>query len=356
VPLADGWPVAVVAVAALLAAVLTGLVRRFALRSGLLDVPNARSSHVRPTPRGGGAAIVATVLAGAVALAALDLDGGLLLLALVAGALPVALVGWLDDRRSLRASVRLLVHVLACAAALWLIGGLPVVGIGERLVHLGPAGAVIACVACVWFLNLFNFMDGIDGIAGAEAAFVALAAAAFSLVAGAPAAYVALWCAVAGASLGFLAWNWAPAKIFMGDVGSGFLGFVVAVLLVATVRVSALSVWTAIILVAPFAGDATATLLRRLGRREKWYAAHRSHAYQWLSRRFGSHARVTLLYSGVNVLLVLPVATWSWLEPRRAPGLAVGALAAAMLAAWAAGAGRPETRVAPEHHDTAELP
>lgn len=354
--LADGWPLPVFAGAALLAGLLTGLVRRFALRSGLLDVPNARSSHVQPTPRGGGAAIVATIVVGAVAVAALGLGRGPLLLALVAAAVPVAVVGWLDDRRSLRASVRLLVHVLACSAAIGLIGGLPVVDAGGVAVRLGLAGAVFAVVACVWFLNLFNFMDGIDGIAGAEALFVSLAAAAFAVLAGAPAAYVALWCTVAGASLGFLAWNWAPAKIFMGDVGSGFLGFVLAVLLVATTQASALSVWTASILVAPFVGDATATLLRRLGRGEKWYAAHRSHAYQRLSRRFGSHARVAMLYSGINVLLVLPLAAWSWLDPRLAPGLALGALAATMLAAWAVGAGRPDANSATHQLGTAELP
>jgi Fuc2NAc and GlcNAc transferase len=346
----------VLAGAGLLAALLTGLVRSFALRSGLLDVPNARSSHVQPTPRGGGAAIVATVVAGAIALSVTGLDRDGLLLKLVAVAVPIAVIGWLDDRHSLRASVRLLVHVLACAVAVWLVGGFPAVEIGGASRELGAAGAVLACLACVWFLNLFNFMDGIDGIAGAEAAFVALAAAAFASIAGAPAGYVALWCIVAGASLGFLAWNWAPAKIFMGDVGSGFVGFVLAVLLLATAHASALSVWTAIILVTPFAADATATLLRRLGRGEKWYAAHRTHAYQWLSRRFGSHSRVTLLYTGVNLLLVLPVATWSWFEPRLAPGLAGGLLVATMCAAWAAGAGRQEARATAANHGTAELP
>jgi len=324
------------------ATVLTGVVRRLVLRRGLLDVPNERSSHETPTPRGGGVAIVAVVLGGA---AWWMIEGRLapsLALGLLLGGGLVALIGFLDDHGHVPARVRFLVHLGALGGALWVAGGMPPVPWGAGRADLGLVGDVVACIACAWFLNLFNFMDGIDGIAAAEAAFVSLAAAALVAATGGPGELVALWTIVGTASLGFLGWNWPPARIFMGDVGSGFLGFVIALLLVASSGSSGLSVWTALILVAPFAADATVTLLRRVMRRERWYSAHRTHAYQWLSRRWGSHARVTLLFAAINLLLVLPAAWWSIQRTDLAPGLAAAVLGAFAIAAFAAGAGRPE--------------
>jgi Fuc2NAc and GlcNAc transferase len=339
--------------AAVAGAVLTGAVRRAALRRGMLDVPNARSSHVQPTPRGGGAAIVGVTLLGLVCAAALGGDSRVALLGVAVAGVLVAWIGWLDDRRPQSASKRLAVHVIAVATGLAAAGGLPPVEWGGTLVDLGAPGDVIAAVACVWFLNLFNFMDGIDGIAGSEAAFVGLAAAGFTVAAGAPTPLAVAWCALAGASVGFLRWNWAPAKIFMGDVGSGFLGAVIALLLVVSVAAGAFGIWTALVLVAPFAADATVTLVRRVGRGEKWYSAHRTHAYQWLARRFGSHARVSLLYAGLNVAIVLPAAwlTGRWTEA--APAIAGAVLGTLMIAAWVCDAGRAELR-APASDDTRE--
>jgi Fuc2NAc and GlcNAc transferase len=328
--------------AAAAAALLTGVVRDLVLRRGLLDVPNARSSHVVPTARGGGVAIVAVVMT--VAALSLRIAGADLYLALgllLGGAL-VAGIGFLDDRGHVPAPLRLMVHFVALGGALAAIGGLPAVTWGDGRVDLGLAGDVLACVACVWFLNLFNFMDGIDGIAAAESAFIAFAAAWLAGSTGAPAALVTLWLVAGAASLGFLAWNWPPARIFMGDVGSGFLGFVLPLLLVYSTGHSGLNLWTALILGAPFVADATVTLVARIARGERWYSAHRSHAYQWLSRRWGSHARVTGLFILVNVGLVLPAAWWSVQRPQHGPLLAAVVLVALGFAARAAGAGRPE--------------
>ena len=325
------------------AALLTGVVRQFVLARGLLDVPNARSSHVLPTARGGGVAIVAVTLAG-VLLTALrgGLDSPLARGVLLGGSL-VAGVGLLDDRGHVPVPLRLLVQFVAVAGALVAIGGLPAVPLGEGHVDLGVAGDLFAGLACVWFLNLFNFMDGIDGIAASEAAFVALAAAGLTASTGAPAPLVVLWLVVGGACAGFLAWNWPPARIFMGDVGSGFLGFVLALLLVCSTGRSGLNAWAALILVAPFVADATVTLVARIARGERWYSAHRSHAYQWLSRRWGSHARVTGLFLLVNVVLVLPAAWWAVLRPQHGPVLALLVVALLGVAARAAGAGRADS-------------
>ena len=324
------------------AALITGIVRDLVLRRGLLDVPNERSSHHQPTARGGGAAIVVVVLASvAFALWRGDLDARLGFAALLGGA-AVAGIGFLDDHAHVPAPLRLLVHFVALAGALAVTGGLHAIPWGGGAVDLGLAGDVLACLACVWFLNLFNFMDGIDGIAAAESAFIAFAAAWLAAGTGAPASLVTLWLVTGAASLGFLAWNWPPARIFMGDVGSGFLGFVLPVLLVYTTGRSGLNLWTALILGAPFVADATVTLLARIARGERWYSAHRSHAYQWLARRWGSHARVTGLFIILNATVVLPAAWWSVQRPQQGPLLAAAVLVALGFAARAAGAGRPE--------------
>ena len=322
-------------------AVLTGVVRRLALRADLLDRPNERSSHTVPTPRGGGLAIVLATLAGLVIAWLAGEVPGDLVLGLAAPGLAVAAIGFADDRRPVPARLRFGVHVAAAGVALAVIGGLPPFDINGLRVA-GLAGGVIALICCVWFLNLFNFMDGIDGIAGAEAAFVSFTSAGLLAVAGAGTAFTAPWLLLGAASLGFLAWNWAPAKIFMGDAGSGFTGFVIALLLVHSMQVPAFPPWTALILTAPFVSDATLTLLRRGLRGERWYSAHRSHAYQWLARRWRSHARVTLLVIGLDLGVVLPAAIASLRRPDRAAALAALVLALFLVAAGLAGAGRPE--------------
>jgi len=323
---------------------LTGVVRRLAVRTGLLDHPNARSSHTLPTPRGGGLAVVVAVAAGLVAGYDAGLVSGGVTLALSGYGLAVAGVGFADDRRPVPAGLRFGVHLAAVGLALVAIGGLPDIVVGELRVPAGRALDLVALVCCVWFLNLFNFMDGIDGIAGAEAAFVSFAAAGLLAGTGAGTAFVVPWLVLGAASLGFLAWNWAPARIFMGDVGSGFTGFAIALLMAHSMRVPSFSFWTALILTAPFVSDATLTLIRRILRGERWYSAHRSHAYQALARQWRSHARVTLLVIALDVIVALPLAVLSMRDPAMAAPLAALTLALFLAAAGFAGAGRPEAR------------
>lgn len=286
---------------------LTWALRRYALSRSLMDIPNARSSHSVPTPRGGGVAIV---LAFTLALFMLLFAGLLTFPAFMAitgaGAL-IAVIGFMDDHGHIAARWRLLGHF---AASIWLLlwlGGLPVVEVFGIAFDLGWLGHVLAAFYLVWLLNLYNFMDGIDGIASVEAICVCLGACLLYWLGGAPdLIWAPLLLAVAVA--GFLFWNFPPARIFMGDAGSGFLGIVLGGLSLQAAWVSADLLWGWLILLGVFIVDATFTLFRRLLRGDKVYEAHRSHAYQFASRRFGSHLTVTATIGAINLLWLLPIA------------------------------------------------
>lgn len=326
-----------------LSALLTKAVHRFSWTHGLLDVPNQRSSHTATTARGGGLSIVITATS---ALLALRLLGAIridVLLALIGGGTAVAVVGFLDDHHRVPAGTRLTVHVGAALWALICLGGLPPLTIGHRVVDLGWGGHGLALLGIVWTLNLFNFMDGIDGIAASEGVFIACSGAVLTLVHGQPTDTLAVGLALGASCLGFLLWNWPPATIFMGDVGSGYLGYVIGVMAVAAAREMPAAVWVWLILGGVFFVDATLTLVRRAIRRERLHEAHRCHAYQRLARRWASHKRVTLTVMLVNLGWLLPCALMAALYPDVAIWIAVGALAPLVLAAVAAGSGRRDS-------------
>lgn len=294
-------------------AMLTGRLRRYALRKRLLDLPNERSSHSVPTPRGGGLAIVVSFL---LALSYLLLSGQLkadTFLAFAGGGVLVAAIGYWDDRHDLPAKIRLVGHFAAAIWATAWIDGIPSLDLGFATLHWGWTGYVISVLGIVWLLNLYNFMDGIDGLAASEAIFVAGVGGVFLLNAGAEGLGLTSL-GLAAACVGFLLWNWPPAKIFMGDVGSGFLGYVLAVLAIAGNHKTDVSLWVWLLLLGVFVVDATVTLLRRVLRGEKVYAAHRSHAYQHATTIYDSHVKVTLAVNGINIFLLLPltVAVWHW--------------------------------------------
>lgn len=323
-------------------ALLTLLVRKVAVSQGLLDVPNARSSHVTVTPRGGGLAIAVSAT---MAVVILTLAGGVdqaVCLTLVGGGAAVAAIGFVDDRHTVPAAIRLLVHTAAAAWAVMWIGGVPTIVVNDQAIHLGWAGHVLGIAGVVWVLNLFNFMDGIDGIATSEAVFVTWAAVIPMFLSGIPRAVSTASLVFGSACLGFLPWNWPPAKIFLGDVGSGYVGYAVAVLALAAANENPVAVWVWLILGGVFFVDATVTLVRRLLRRERVYEAHRSHAYQWLSRRWGSHRRVTLAVLVVDVLWLLPCAVFASLHPPLAATTTLIALAPLIALAITEGSGRPE--------------
>jgi Fuc2NAc and GlcNAc transferase len=332
------------AAAFLAATTLTYAARLLALRKGMLDVPNARSSHKAPTPRGGGIAIVAVVSVLLPVLMWRGVVGRDLALALGGGGLMVAAVGFADDRRPLPTRVRLAVHCAAAVWALYWLGGLAPLRIGPHNVDLGMGGEALALLGIVWILNLFNFMDGIDALAASEAVFV-LGAGATLAGGGAEVAAVA-WIAAA-ACAGFLLWNWPPARIFLGDVGSGYLGYLIAVLALAAARTDSAAPWVWLILGGAFFADATVTLARRVFRGEAAHEAHRSHAYQWLARRWNTHQRVSLSVIALNVGCLLPVAWLSARHPSAALRAVLGTLGLLAVLAAAVGAGRHEETAIP---------
>ena len=328
-------------VAAAVAFAVTALMRRNARRLGTIQAPNERSSHIIPTPSGGGIGIVA---GGTIAIAALTVPAAWPLGIGTIAALAVAAIGFVDDRTPLPARVRLTAQLVL--VALTIAVTVPLDGLAAAAALPLPLAlvAAIALVVAVYWINLFNFMDGIDGIAGSQAIFMCCAAA-LLMVLNAPdsAGTLPFWMllTVAAASAGFLILNWPPARIFMGDAGSTYLGFMIVFVGLVTIASGAVTLAQWSILAAAFVTDATVTLARRLARRERVFEAHRRHAYQHLSRRWKSHRRVTASFIGVNLVWLLPL---SWLSA--IPGWTWPALALAYLPLVAiavlAGAGAPE--------------
>jgi len=316
--------------------VLTRLVIAFAMRGRWWESLSDRSSHARPTlSRGGIGFVIFLTLALPIFLGELLVPVNWV--ALLACAASIALVGYLDDARPLPVLPRLIVHLSTAAISVWVLWP-QLLSIDWVTSMLPPVLVGLALVLLwVWFINFFNFMDGIDGIAAAEVVFIGVAGALLS-VAGGHSELASAWALLAGACLGFLAWNAPPARIFMGDVGSGFLGFIVAALLLLSVIEGVMSPWVALLLVATFIGDATVTLLRRMWRGERWYEGHRQHAYQHLAIRWGSHGKVTAAYTIFNIVVIAPAI---WLA-NHAPELALPILIAtltlvAVLVLWAGG-------------------
>ena len=315
-------------------------IRRNAERLGLIQPPNARSSHTIPTPSGGGVGIV---LGGSVATAVATIGAPWPTVVLLLTALCVAAIGFYDDRKPIPAPYRLGAQIVLSGLAIGLMVPMDFLAAQIGLAISPLLLGAIAVIATIYWVNLFNFMDGIDGIAASEAIFLAIAAIALAAL-HIDITHTGLFLVLLGlaaASLGFLALNWPPAKIFMGDAGSTYLGFMLAILAMLTVAVGWLTLSQWAILGALFVTDATVTLIRRLLLREKVFEAHRRHAYQVLSRRWGGHLPVTLGFIAINVVWLLPLAYAATL-----PGWTLAALLGAYLPlislALYAGAGAPE--------------
>jgi Fuc2NAc and GlcNAc transferase len=248
----------------------------------------------------------------------------------------MALLGWLDDRRSLPAGLRLLIHFMAAGWVVYWFGPVRALSIGTAALDLGWLATPLSILGVVWLVNLFNFMDGIDGIAAAEALIVS-AAAAFFCWRGGDSEVAWLAALIAAASAGFLPWNWMPARIFMGDAGSTFLGFMLGALALLADRRGALPAMAWIVLLGAFVGDATLTLVRRVVRRERLAEAHRTHAYQRAVQSGWSHARVSGAVMILNVAFAVLV--WAALaRPAWAPAAYGLALALALAMYLAVGA------------------
>lgn len=306
-------------------ALLVWTAMAYARRRGMLDQPGRRRSHVEPTPRGGGLGLIIGLLLAAPAVL-LGLPGSIMPITaagLVLSTATVAAIGWWDDHRPLAVLPRLGVHMLAAFVAasvvLWNAppSGLDNVPLGRGL-WLLPA-----TLAAAWSINLHNFMDGIDGLLGLQTIFVGAGIAVLARERG-DLAVAGAGLITAAASLGFLLFNLPPARIFMGDVGSGALGLWLAALVgLLTVRHPEL-VWAALVLVSAFAVDATLTLLDRVIRGRAWYTAHREHLYQWLVRSGCTHASADARYLGWNVAAVAPAVAAATIWPRFAAVICIG--------------------------------
>lgn len=213
---------------AALAFLLTAILRRYALANSVIDVPNDRSSHSMPTPRGGGVSIVISFLLAILLLGFLGVADWTFVIALFGAGLGIATIGFLDDHGHIAARWRLLGHFAAASWILYWLGGFPPLLLLGTTLDMGWFGHILAAIYLVWMLNLYNFMDGIDGIAGIEAITVCLGGVLLLFCLGKGLDNEGIWvlAVLASAVLGFLIWNFPPAKIFMGDAGSGFLGVV----------------------------------------------------------------------------------------------------------------------------------
>ena len=287
---------------------LTGMICRYARARNFLDVPNQRSSHTIATPHGGGIALVISFLLMILVLAYtgyIAFSDGLVFL--VAGGW-IAVIGLLDDIRHIPARWRLLTHFLGAASALYWLNGMPPLLIADNSFDLGWLGHIAAAIFLVWLLNLYNFMDGIDGIAGLEAVTVCFGGALmYWLYAGQASPWVVPLMLVA-ATFGFLCWNFPKSRIFMGDTGSSFIGFIIGLFVIQAAWYAPELIWGWLILLGAFITDATVTLIRRVKRGEKFYEAHRSHAYQYAARKFRSHVKVSIAFAAINLVWLLPVA------------------------------------------------
>ncbi len=307
----EAWSVvawSVVALCVLAASVgVTAWSLAYARRRNLLDQPGQRRSHTMPTPRGGGIGIVVGVLvANLLVLVTGDGVDVSALLALSVATLLVAVVGWIDDHRGLAARMRLAAHLVAAVA---LLAATPLVDLVLSAGVLWMLVAFVLVLAIAWSVNLHNFMDGIDGLLATQALFVFIVLAVLCAMGGraVEAERIGLF---AVATLGFLPFNFPRARIFMGDVGSGVLGLLVAVAVGWQMLAHPVAAASGLVACSVFVVDATATLLWRMMNGRRWYSAHREHLYQWLVRGGRSHVRVTGMYMAWNLVVVVPVLAW----------------------------------------------
>jgi len=296
-----------------LCVIATAAALELANRTAMLALPTERSSHIKATPVGGGIAIVLAYVLGLVLLAMQQRLNSLELLAL-STSLFVAIAGFIDDRSDLNHRLRLAVQAGAVFLALLLLGPVPTLSAGPLVLGSTLLTFVLTPLCMVWLTNLYNFMDGTDGLAGTQTAFVSLAAA-FMLAFSGDSALALLCLFLFTGSLGFTVWNWPPARIFMGDVGSGFAGMSLGLIALISHYHGTMSLWSWFLLLAAFVVDATVTLIRRILRGQPWAHAHREHAYQHMAKRTNGHQAVAIAVLFINVIFLLPLAILAGKHP-----------------------------------------
>ncbi|MEX0965416.1 MAG: glycosyltransferase family 4 protein [Pseudohongiellaceae bacterium] len=316
--------------------VLTGLLRLAAQRVRLIAIPISRSAHSDPVPVGGGLAIVALVMSAVVYYYSKGEiptnEFAALMVAIV-----IAGIGIIDDYRHLNVRWRIPAQFLAAVLVVSFLGDVPAIEFGFFQFPASMLLNVIAVFALVWLLNLFNFMDGLDGIAATELISVNLLT--MAIIVHSDDVLALLSASLASAAGGFLVWNWAPAKIFMGDVGSSFIGFTLGIMALLSMIHGTMTVWAWVLLLGVFVVDATFTLYKRFRYRQRWYEGHASHAYQNAARHYKSHAKVSITVLMLNVFWLGPLAWLSLKYPELGMVIAVAGLLPLLLLAKRFGAG-----------------
>lgn len=322
---------------------LTMKIRSYALEKNMIDHPNERTSHEQPTPRGGGASVVISFLVGLGTTYYFGVIPFDLTMAICLGSLPIAVIGFWDDHGHVDSKWRLLVQFIVAGICVYLIGGIPGFYIGSYYLSFGIFKYPIAILLIVWLINLTNFMDGIDGIASIEAISFGFVAAVLLFLNTNNDLFLIMFIFIA-ACMGFLVWNWPPAKIFMGDVCSGFIGYIfsVFVLYKSSGASDSKTFIPFLLILGVFVVDATQTLIIRAIRGEKILQPHRIHAYQHASRKY-SHLKVTGTVLAINLLILAPVSCLCFLYTKYAVFMLILAYLLLALLSYRLKSGLPES-------------
>lgn len=299
--------------------------KSIALKLRIVATPNERTLHVGVIPRGGGIVIAGVWLA----FLTMSFFNGQIgqgdFLALFGGGAALAVLGVVDDAIDVKALPKFVTHIVIVAWGLYWAGGMPDLALSSTQIDLGWPGLLFGVLALLWAINLYNFMDGIDGMAGSGAVFISATMGVFLSLAG-NLQFANLCFLLAAACAAFVWFNWPPAKLFMGDAGSGFLGYIFGILIVVTVRDEPTLLWVWLITMGYFLTDTTTTLLLRIRYVKKFYGTHRFHAYQSLAKRTGDHSRVTRGVLLVQILWLLPLAVLAHRFPPFGPWMFVVAV------------------------------
>lgn len=292
----------------LLSVPLTYLAKQYALKKQLVDVPDSRRNHQVITPRGGGIGIVISYILVLVLLQLTNNIDASLFYVMAIGGLLIALLGYLDDHIDVSSSLRLGMQILTAIVVIWLLPLPDSFHVVADFYVTGWALTAGVFVSIIWLINVYNFMDGIDGIASIEVISVSLIMLLLLWNKGELTNEAMLLLILSASTLGFLVFNWPPASIFMGDVGSCFLGFVMGLMSLSLWKISDNSMWAWVILQGVFVIDTVVTLLRRAARKVKVFEAHSQHSFQQAYRRHGSVLKVLVASVVIKIIWLAPCA------------------------------------------------
>ena len=299
--------------------------KTIALRFNIVSIPNSRTLHTGAIPVGGGIVIAVVWLS---CVTALHFTGSVEqndFLAFSVGGGLLALIGAVDDAADVNPLFRFGSQILLVALGLYWLGGFPALLLPAWSPDLGWFGFLFGVLFSLWMINLINFMDGVDGMLASGTIFICLCMGIFLYLEG-NLVFATLLFLLAASSSAFLWFNWPPAKLFMGDAGSVFLGYTLAMLVIATVREHPTLIWVWFIVMGYFLTDTTTTLLFRMRFVRPFYGTHRQHAYQSLARRTGNHLLVTRGVLLVKILWLLPLAILAYVFRDYGPLLLIVAI------------------------------